>query len=1057
MWAIEQHATIDFETYSEAGYVWNAAKQKWEKPRGSKDAGIKAVGTFAYAEHPSTEVLTLSYKLPGDPIVSRWRPGLPLPARLFAWIANGGLVEAHSSMFEKAIWDRVCRRLYGFPELPFKQVRCSRAKANVNNYPGALANLTSVLPVKVQKDPDGTRLLNKFSIPRNPTKKDPRLRIRPEEDPIDGEKLYAYCDTDILAEEESSGLLMPMSINELRFWLIDQEMNWRGVGVDMESTRNMIAVMDECLERYGEEFRAICGLNPTQVDKIGKWLQAQGVRLEKLDEEHIDEALKRKDLPPLAYRVLEIRSLIGSASVKKLYAIERAVSSGDRVRNAIIHHGARTGRPTGELLQPLNLPKSGPDLIYCDHCHKPSKWPPVVCPWCSARMSPVLAKCKWPEVPKGFPDDYNPVDDVQTIMATRSLKVVERFFGDAFLTISGCVRGMITAGPGKELIASDYSAIEAVVTAMLAKCQWRIDAFQEKKDIYLVSCASMNLGFTYEQYIQYYNDHNRSHHWHRQKKGKVSELALGFGGWVSAWLQFDPDGEESEIKKTILAWRAASPEIVEMWGGQARGRPWDRDYHLERFGFEGAFVNAIQYPNHVFESNGIKFYMRGDTLIIRLLSGRELPYASPRLWEKEGQPGVFNITYMTWNTNPKYGPKGWVAMKTYGGRICENCIAEGTEVLTQRGWVPIEKIQKDDRVHDGVELVNHQGLLYKGIQSCISIDGVQMTPDHEVLTDNGWEVASQSPRPYRPTIWDVGSFMPRLWGKARTKNGLGLPMRLWSSLSKGWDRRYENLQNWRNPKLRLPNQRANIPGQSNAWVDIAPNVRGMEWHETKVPLARTPGVLPLWGAGDSSVCTLAKKLRSFLERHVTYLEKRIRFRSSGQRERIFTGELSMGNKIGKQPEPSIYKIRGNSYGSNAFDASRPNLQSEKINYPLSTFSWLADGNNVSETRCNQTRVYDIVNCGPRSRFVVRGKGGPFIVHNCVQATAHDIQRYGIENLEAAGYPVILHVYDEDVGEIPIGWGSLEEFERIMSTMPPWAHDWPVRASGGWRGHRYRKA
>jgi len=97
-----------------------------------------------------------------------------------------------------------------------------------------------------------------------------------------------------------------------------------------------------------------------------------------------------------------------------------------------------------------------------------------------------------------------------------------------------------------------------------------------------------------------------------------------------------------------------------------------------------------------------------------------------------------------------------------------------------------------------------------------------------------------------------------------------------------------------------------------------------------------------------------------------------------------------------------------------------------------------------------------LNCGPRHRFVVRGDVGPFIVHNCVQATARDIQWFGILALEAAGYPIVLHVYDEDVGEVVEGYGSVEEFERIMSTMPPWAAGWPVKAKGGWRGRRYRK-
>lgn len=673
MWVIEQHATMDFETFSCAGQVWDEAARTWRAPAGSTKRGLAAVGTCAYAEHPTTEVLTMSYRLPGDATVSRWRPGLPPPFRLFAHIAAGGLVEAHHSMFEFAIWHFVCRRLYGWPELPIGQMRCSMAKAHVNNLPGALGNLTAVLPVKLAKDPDGKRLLNKFSIPQKPTKKQPNTRIRPEDDPEDAERLYAYCDRDIDAEDEASGLMMPLSVNELRFWQLDQRINWRGVGVDRASVRNMIAVLEQAVVKYGAECAALTGgVRPSEVQQLRGWLHGRGVHTDSLDAEALDEALARPDLPSDARRVLEIRGLVGSASVKKLYAFDRSANTDNRVRNVIVHHGARTGRPTGELVQPLNLPKAGPMLVFCEVCGRPSKFPPVVCPWCGSRLPPLSKRYKWPDVPKGYTE--SPVDHIQEIMASRDLETVELFFGDALLAISGCMRGMIRADEGNDLIASDYSAIEAVVTAVLSGCQWRIDAFKAKKDIYLVSCAKMNLGFTYEDYIKYYEE-NGSQHWHRQKKGKVAELALGFGGWLTAWRQFDPDGlTDDEVKATILAWRAASPEIVEMWGGQARGRPWDHDYRLERFGFEGAFVNAVQYPGQMFTSHGIAFYMRGDALIIRLLSGRELTYHTPRLWPSDRGAGLLDITYMTWNSNPKYGPIGWVAMKTYSGRIAENIV-----------------------------------------------------------------------------------------------------------------------------------------------------------------------------------------------------------------------------------------------------------------------------------------------------------------------------------------------------------------------------------------------
>lgn len=704
MWVIERLAKMDFETFSCAGFILSEDGKSWKAPKGSIKKGISAVGSAAYAEHPSTEVLTLSWKLPGDNAVTRWKPGQPLPQRLFDHIAAGGLIEAHNSFFERLIWQHVCTRLYGWPPAPpTHQWRCSSAKARVNNLPGALGDLTQLLPVAAKKDADGKRLLNKFSVPQKPTKKDPRTRIRPEDDPEDGERLELYCDDDIYAEEAVSGHMMPMSEAELAFWLIDQDINWRGIGVDMPSVRNMISILEQAQERYGEECQVITGgLKPGQVQELRGWLAAKGVFTDSLDAEAIEDILGRPNLPPEARRVVEIRSLVGSASVKKLYAMERTASRDERIRNIIIHHGARTGRPTGDLVQPLNLPKAGPDLIWCGECGQPSKapekskgvpLPPGTCPWCWAQLPYGPKVYKWGDLPKGM-DGTPHIEAVLEVMATRSLEAVEHFFGDALLSISGCVRGMFIAGPGCDLIASDYSAIEAVVTAALAGCEWRLETFRRQEDIYLHSAAKIIPGRSY-QFYQDYKAANGSHHPDRQKTGKVAELALGFGGWVGGWRGFDESDTftDDEVKKNIVAWREASPEIVEMWGGQERGRPWASDYRLERFGFEGAFINAVQYPAQRFTTHGVHFYMRGDALIIQLLSGRELTYHSPRLYPSSRAnvgEGVLEIVYMTWNSNPKYGPMGWVAMKTYAGRIAENIVQATAHDIQRYGITALQ-------------------------------------------------------------------------------------------------------------------------------------------------------------------------------------------------------------------------------------------------------------------------------------------------------------------------------------------------------------------------------
>lgn len=662
---------LDFETYSEAGYVWNPATGKHEPPQGARSKGLPVVGTAVYTEHPTAEVLTASYDLADGQGVRRWRPGEPNPQPLFDHLAAGGMLEAHNLMFEYLVWENVCVPRYGWPSLaPYVyQLRCSAAKARVASLPGALGNLAAVLGTP-GKDKEGTRLMKVFSMPRDPTKKDARRRILPDEDPVQFEAYRAYCDQDVLAERAASEATPPMSDAETVFWLVDQEINRRGIAIDRPALRDCMAVLEQALDLYGAEFRALTGgLDPTQLQATKGWLAAHGVHMDSMDEAAIDAALAR--LPPhppggqyAARRALEIRQLIGSASVKKLYAMEHQANRDDRLQNLIIHHGARTGRPTGEGPQPLNLPREGPALSWCaaQTCRRPFRKGHDVCPWCGEDAAGAR-KGKW---------SAEAVEPVLEIMATRILALVEWYFGDALSCISGCLRGLFVAAPGHDLIASDYSAIEAVVIAMLAGEQWRIDAFRENKPIYLVG-ASKITGRTLEEYEAYYAEHGE-HHPDRQSIGKVSELACGFGGWVGSYKAFGSTEPDDVIKAQILAWRAASPAIADLWGGQFRGLPWDRDRRPELFGYEGMAIAAIQNPGQVYDWRGVQFYMRGDALIIRLLSGRELTYHSPRLYPSQRRADELSIVYMTWNSNPKYGALGWVPMETYGGRLTENVV-----------------------------------------------------------------------------------------------------------------------------------------------------------------------------------------------------------------------------------------------------------------------------------------------------------------------------------------------------------------------------------------------
>lgn len=677
---MQEHAELDWETFSEAGFYWSEERGRYVGPPGAREPGISAVGTAAYCEHPTTDILTMSYRLPGMP-VERWRPGLPPPVRLFAHIAAGGLVEAHKSIFEWLIWWGQAMPRYGFPPLPLGQMRCSMAKARVNSLPGALGDLSRVLQLPIPKDADGKRILKKLSVPQTPTKKQPLHRITRVDDPAEFERLDAYCDTDLDAERGASTRTPDMSYAETLMWLVDQEINTRGICIDRENVRNCIAIMDQAFARYGAECRALTGgIEPTQLQQLAGFLAAHGVHMPSMDANAVEDALGRPDLPPIVRRVLEIRELIGSASVKKLYAMENYACRDDRLRDLIQHHAARTGRPGGEGPQPLNLPKAGPQLAWCAAvaCGRPFHQDKPACPWCGASAAGAR-KSKW---------SFEAVESALVIVGYCSLELLEWYFGDALLTISGCVRSMFIAGPGMELIASDYTAIEAVVIACLAGEQWRIDAFREGKPIYLLS-ASKITDKSVEYYETYKAEHG-DHHEDRQQVGKISELSLGFGGWVAAWRKMEEKENvkstysDEDVKTRILSWRDESPAIVEFWGGQSRGLPWDDDCRPERFGLEGAAVNAISYPGQVFSVAGIDLFVRqypqlpwGDALIMRLRSGRELTYHCPRLVPSQRKwkgPGEQQITYMTWNTNPLFGAHGWICTTTYAGKLAENAV-----------------------------------------------------------------------------------------------------------------------------------------------------------------------------------------------------------------------------------------------------------------------------------------------------------------------------------------------------------------------------------------------
>jgi len=869
--------SMDFETYSEAGFTIDptTGEVRGVGPQGK--SGLPVVGTPVYAEHPSTEILCLKYNLKDGKGILSWYPGTPDPVDLLDHIRNGGLIEAWNVTFEFWIWNLIGERRYDWPLLTIEQCRCAMAKSRRFSLPGALGKAAAVLGTP-EKDKAGGTLIQRLCRPLTPTKNRLKSRWTPATAWPDFLALYDYCSQDVMAEDCASAHIPDLTSKELTTWQMDQTINVRGVQVDTEALDAALDILGQTERKYTIELEQLTqGAvgSVSEVAKFGDWLALEGCPLPNLQKDTVAETLKREDLPPQCRRALEIRHTLGAANVKKLRTLKLQINSDGRLRDQYSYCGAdRTGRAPAGGVQLQNITSKGPKSCECEGCgeffgahHKTG------CPHCGCFLF------------HDMPDwTVKAVESAIRCVLTRDLSAVEYFWGNPIVLLCGCLRGLFIAKPGHDFVCVDFSAIEGVVAACLSRCQWRIEVYNTHGKMYEMS-ASKITGTPLEVYLDY-KKKNGMHHPDRKLIGKIAELASQFGGWINAWKVFGADMADEDIKQAVLAWRAASPEIVDMWGGQFRWcGPGKWDYRPEFHGLEGMAIQAILSPGQCFQYLDITYGVKDDVLYARLPSGRYLNYHRPRLVPTEDKlnrgPAV-SITFEGYNTNSANGPIGWHRTETFGGRLFENCIAEGTPVLTSDGWVPIEDIESMDLVHDGVEWVRHGGVLFKSKQPCISIDNVHMTPNHEVLTNDGWQTALQNPRPYRLDLRHVDCHTN--WCERRQKTEIAISLR-------------------------------------------------------------------------------------------------------------------MGGYVRK--------------------------------------------------------VYDIVNAGPRQRFVVLGSGGPFIVHNCVQAVAADIQFEGLLRCETRGYPIVMHTHDEGISEVPEGFGSVDEMTAIMSERPDWASWWPLKATG-WRHKRYQK-
>jgi len=564
----------------------------------------------------------------------------------------------------------------------------------------------------------------------------------------------------------------------------------------------------------------------------------------------------------------------------------------------------------------------------------------------------------------------------------------------------------LRAPTGYKFIDCDSSQIEARTLAWWAGQDDLVTAFDRGDDVYKIMASAI-----YGKPVEEISKDDR-------RIGKGAVLGAGYGmGAAKFQMQMQAMGVTlplDECQRIIAVYRQTYSRIPELWKQAGEALVAMMNDQTAPLGRDGVVV--------VEGRKGI-----------RLPNGLYLRYPNLR-WHNDATTGKKEMVYDT-----KKG-KSVIPNRIYGGKVVENCIAEGTPVLTHRGWVPIEAVLTTDLVHDGVEFVSHGGKIFKSVQTCVTVDGVYMTPDHEVLTDEGWKRASQLPRPYRPQIRNA--YGTEAKSHRRAEMVLGVFVQVRSYVRQVWIKCSKRTSSGGNAQLWVCDGGVDPKEKYVSRYEQAPSIRGMAQHVRQMQVAYASGVGKLRREGYKSVRTLAERVRVFLGGYGAYLPARAGLRSNRQQQGILPPELSMGLSAGERHEQTQHRTQ-----SRCMRAESENRYSPHHTL-LSFGTRLAAGTTYAQTGLKKS-VYDIVNAGPRHRFVVRGDNGPFIVHNCCQAIARIIIGEQLIRVSRK-YRVALTVHDAIGVVVPEAQETegLEFVEQCMRTRPVWAPDLPLNCEGG---------
>lgn len=578
------------------------------------DVDLKKCGVYKYAESPDFEILLFGVSVDGSEVtVYDLASGDTVPEEIIRALSDDSVIKwAYNASFERVCLSVWLRRNYPqyFSSYSIEEDtvrnyldpsswRCSLVWGAYMGLPLSLEGIGKVLKLENQKMAEGKALIRYFCVPCKPTKANGgRMRNLPEHDPVKWSTFIAYNKRDVETEMAIQQKLSKFPVPDFLWeeYHLDQEINDRGIQLDMVLVEQAIAIDNRSREELSAKMRQLTALeNPNSVQQMKEWLTKHGLEVDSLDKKAVKELLKTA--PPELAEVLELRRQLAKSSVKKYQAMQNAVCTDGRARGMFQFYGAnRSGRWAGRLIQLQNLPQN-----HMAH-----------------------------------------LEDARSLVRSGDYALLSALYDSVLEVLSELIRTAFVPRDGYKFIVSDFSAIEARVLSFLAGESWRLKVFAENGDIYCASATAM-FHVPVEKHGQ--NAHLR-------QKGKIAELALGYGGSVGALKSMgalEMGLAEEELQPLVDAWRTSNPNIVQLW--------WDVD---------NAVKTTVRQRLDT-ETHGIRFRYRSGMLFIILPSGRQLCYVKPKMGTNKF--GGESVTYEGVGSTKK-----WERIESYGPKFVENIV-----------------------------------------------------------------------------------------------------------------------------------------------------------------------------------------------------------------------------------------------------------------------------------------------------------------------------------------------------------------------------------------------